>query len=338
MAAQNPEDLRMSLGEHLEELRWRLFLGIIGPLIAAIVMLVFGKQVVGFLAQPVLVAMDQVGLEPRLINPSVTSAFAVYLKVSLLGGLIIGIPWLFWQLWLFVGPGLYHTEQRMVRMLIPASTGLMIVGVAFLYYVMLPMMLWFLLNFAVGFEMPDLNETLMQQQVSRATSGGDEVDDPIEDPEVLPLNIPRLRMDPAEPEIGDMWLNITSRQLRIVGEDGLIWHTRLTASRSMMDPLIQIDQYINLVMLLALAFSIAFQLPLVMLVLGKVGIVSYYQMASVRRYALLAIVVVSAIVTPADPFSQVGLAIPMYALYELGLLLVKWFGPPPEEAWGSGVN
>lgn len=327
----------MSLGEHLEELRWRLFLGLIGPLIAAIVMLIFGKQIVGFLTQPLLVAMETVGLEPRVINPNVTSAFAVYLKVSLLGGLIVGIPWLLWQLWMFIGPGLYQTEQRVVKMLVPASAALMAVGVAFLYYVMLPMMLWFLLSFAVSFEMPSLDRSVIQGQIERQVSE-DERDETENGEAVEPpplVSVPRLWEDPADASIGDMWIYLPQRELRVLVDDGLVWRTRLSpAVRStMMEPLIQIDDYIGLVMLLALAFSIAFQLPLVMLVLGKVGIFSYNQMARVRKYALLVIVIVSAMVTPADPFSQVGLAIPMYALYELGLLLVKWFGPPAEEAW-----
>lgn len=323
----------MSLGEHLEELRWRLFIGMIGPLVAAIVMLMFGEQLVGFLAQPALVAMEQNNIEPRMINPNVTSAFAVYLKVSLLGGLIVGIPWLLWQMWMFIGPGLYETEQRIVKILIPASAALTALGVAFLYYVMLPMMLWFLLNFAVGFNMPDLTGTAVQRQISRQVESG-EVDPDAVAAEAVPVNVPRLVSDPAEPQVGDMWLNVARRELCIVAAEGEIWNVRLSRARaSMMEPLIQIDQYISLVMLMALAFSIAFQLPLVMYVLGRVGILTYTQMASVRGYAVLVIAVVSAVMTPQDPFSMIGLAVPMYVLYEFGLLLMKWFGPPAEERW-----
>ena len=312
MAGSNPDDIRMTLGDHLEELRSRLFMGLIGPLIAAIVMLIFGRHIVAFLAQPALQAMRDVGLPPRMINPTFTSAFAVYLKVSLFGGLIVGIPWLVYQLWLFIAPGLYAKEQKLIRSIIPGSVVLMLTGVGFLYYILLPIMLWFLLNFAVSFDPPGLDDP--PQRGDDANPGYVE----------SPLNLPRVNVNPPDAEIGDAWLHLPTRELRVMMEGGEIWRVALAPAR-MMEPLIQLDQYISFIMVLALVFSLAFQLPLVMLVLGKVGLIEYEQFTSVRKHALLVIAVLSAMATPGDPFSMVGLMVPMYGLYELGILLVRWF-------------
>ena len=86
-----------------------------------------------------------------------------------------------------------------------------------------------------------------------------------------------------------------------------------------------IDQYIRFVMWLALAFVIAFQLPLVMLLLGFTRIVSREQLGRWRKWAVIVSILVGAILTPPDPISQLSLAIPLYVLYEFGLLLMRWF-------------
>jgi sec-independent protein translocase protein TatC len=85
----------------------------------------------------------------------------------------------------------------------------------------------------------------------------------------------------------------------------------------------KISEYLNLVTALLLAFGLCFQLPIVMTLLGLAGIISSKVMAEGRRYAIVAVVVVAAIVTPPDPISQLMLAIPLVLLYEISIWCVR---------------
>ncbi len=85
----------------------------------------------------------------------------------------------------------------------------------------------------------------------------------------------------------------------------------------------KVSEYLSLVMTLILAFGIAFQLPIVLTLLGKIGIITSDQLKSARKYAIVGVVTIAAIFTPPDPFSQLGLAIPMIGLYELSIWLVS---------------
>ena len=93
--------------------------------------------------------------------------------------------------------------------------------------------------------------------------------------------------------------------------------------RATIDLLPKVSEYLSLVMTLILAFGVAFQLPVVLTLLGRVGIISSEQLKKGRRYAIVAVVVIAAIFTPPDPFSQIGLALPMVGLYELAIWLVS---------------
>ncbi|QNN24567.1 preprotein translocase subunit TatC [Planctomycetales bacterium ZRK34] len=315
MAYVDPDDYRMSLGDHLEDLRYRLILGIIGPLVASLIMLAFGKQVVAFLCRPLLVALDRQGLPAQLINPSVTSAFSVYLKVSFICGLVIGIPWLIYHLWKFIAPGLYVKERKFVTALIPGSVTLTLIGVSFMYYILLPFMLWFLINFSLGFEMPSLEPNAVERVTLPASSDHPETTDtPL-------LQLPLLKENPVDPKIGQAWIKMPENKLRVFGGDGY-YEINLRAN-NFMTPLIQLETYISFVLWLGLAFAVAFQLPLVMLGLGYTGILSSVQMSTARPFVVLAFVIIAAIMTPPDVISQIGLAVPMYLLYEFGLVLVR---------------
>lgn len=317
MALPDPEEVRMSLGDHLDELRYRLLMGFAGPLVIAIVALVFGQYILMWLTQPAFVALRSLNQPPQMLNTNAVSVFALYMKVSFVTGLVFGLPWLFYQLWMFIAPGLYKHERKLVYRLIPGSVALSVLGVLFMYYIMLPLMLYFLLSFTVSMPTPNLDPTWLQDllfEEGKATAAT---------PDISPLQLPIVTADPTETAPGHAWVKMPESELRVdIGD--VVLSARLSSS-SAIAPWLEIGQYISLVAMLAIAVALAFQLPLVMLTLGWVGIFDAAQFAAVRKYALLGCVVVSAVLTPSgDLLSLSLLAVPLYGLYELGILLVRW--------------
>jgi sec-independent protein translocase protein TatC len=312
------DSLTMSLGDHLEDLRRRILLGLIGPVIGAIFMLFVGKQVLAILTQPVLYALASAGLEPTLYAPRVQAAFAVYIKVAIVGGLIIGIPWLLYHLWQFIAPGLYWRERRLVVYLIPFSTLLAAGGLLFMYYVMLPVTLWFLIQFTISLPSPSLQGSVVQQQVG----GNETITVPEGHVDPPPIQLPMRLMDPIDPASGSAWINVAEGSLKWVVGDKVMAVTGAKQD-NMTSPWFMLDDYVGFVLVLAAAFAITFQLPLVMLMLAWVGLVEYAFLKRVRAYAFLTCFVLAAVLTPPDVFSQILLGLPMYLLYEFGLVLMR---------------
>jgi hypothetical protein len=135
-----------------------------------------------------------------------------------------------------------------------------------------------------------------------------------------PARVPLLREDPPSPQPGDLWVNSQQRRLIYKTPDG-VWSTPLELGDKPR-PLYShfaIDFYVSFVLLLALAFGVAFETPIVVFFLAWTGIVTTLAMRRARRYVLLVIVIAAAVLTPPDVISQTLLAGPMYLLFELGL-------------------
>lgn len=303
----------MSLGDHLEELRFRLIIGLAGPFVAAIVMLAFAKPIIKFICQPLYVALREAGLSGTTYAPDIMTTFSLWIHMSLIGGVVVGVPWLIWHLWQFVAPGLYPRERKFITRLIPGTAVFAFAGIAFLYYALLPLLLRFLIVFTVSF--------------GTVSPMGTAAPAPLPEGVTLPT-VPTLTADPIKPVDGQMWIKVPENDLRIeVG--GKTFSSHLTVP-SMVTPLITIDSYVHTVLFLALSFSLAFQMPLVMLGLAWAGIFTRKQMAGMRRYMILVNAILGAVLTGgSDPISMLVLAGALQTLYEIGLMLIRWKGPAP---------
>jgi sec-independent protein translocase protein TatC len=233
---------QMTLGEHLEELRWRLIYSFLGLAVGMGVALAFGEVLLDQLQRPYLTVMAHRGQPAPLQVLSAGKGFTIYLKVGFLGGLILTSPWVFYQLWMFVAAGLYPHERRPILLAVPFSALLFVAGAGFYLYVVAEPLMRFFLEF----------------------------------------------------------------------NDRLGWDTRLTLAN-----------HITMMVNMMLAFGVGFQLPIAMAILGRMGLVSSKGLAKYRRHMIVALLIFAAFVTSPSPFDQVLLAVPMYILFELGVLMVR---------------
>ncbi|WP_312513784.1 twin-arginine translocase subunit TatC [Massilia sp.] len=237
---------------HLVELRDRLVKASIGiAIVCAALMLWPGpSQIYDLLAEPMIASMPK---GSTMIATGVISPFLVPMKVTLLLSFIVALPWVFYQAWAFVAPGLYAHEKRLVLPLVISSSLLFIGGVAFCYFFVFGRVFHFIGEFA-------------------------------------PTSIAVM------PDI---------------------------------------ENYLDFVMSMCLAFGASFEVPVVVVILVRMGIVSIEKLREIRSYVIVGAFVIAAIVTPPDVVSQLALAIPMWLLYELGLLVAPAFQratQAPEEA------
>jgi sec-independent protein translocase protein TatC len=301
-------DAVMPFGEHLEELRRRLILALVGLLPIFVVSLVFGQSILEFMIRPLLASQAASGMPQKMQAIRPLETFNTYLRVSFVATVVVGAPWALYQLWLFVAPGLYLKERRFVHILAPMSALLSLAGTVFMFKVMLPIMLSFLVTFGTGFVKHDV------PTAERPPAAA------------LPA-VPVLETDPPSPAPGQHWLNPRLKTLRLAlpGDDGRveIYEMPLTKN-AVIEPLFTVSDYTSLILGMTLAFAVAFQMPVVVLLLGWVGIVQPAVLGRYRRHAIFACGLVGAVVTPTgDPLSMFLLAGPLYALYELGVVMLR---------------
>lgn len=310
---------RMSFGDHLDELRRALVRTLIGVALAAAICLIFGKEILALICLPLWHVQHANGLAPQLQVLSPTAAFTAYLKIALLSGLIVSMPWVVHQAWSFIASGLYTTERRFAKLFVPTASGLFVVGVLFVYFVVLPIVLQFFISFNQSFQIADLAPTAFQRLLLA------EPEKPTSEPSVdTTMTLPLRSDDPTNPKNGDAWINETTRMFMVQTPAGIL-STPLNIGpvRSPMQSQFAIDFYISFVLTLALGFGLAFETPIAVFFLARTGIASVESMRRARRFVILACIGIGAVLTPPDVISQMLLAVPMYALFEVGLLAAR---------------
>lgn len=321
------EEKRMSFGDHLEELRVRIILSIVGVVAATIVCLIFNKHVISFVLRPAFVVMRKYNQEPALQSLSPPDTFLVWIKVALLSGVILSLPWVLYQGWRFVASGLYEHERRYVKRFGAASPVLFVSGVTFMFFIVLPVVLNFFASLNQSFPLPDEELTWLENKLV----GSSELEKELAQAEFP--SVPLLNDDPQDPQPGTLWFNQMTGQLKLAGLDK-VYQTRMRAveQASAVTNQYSIDFYISFILSLSLAFGIAFQLPIVVIFLSATGIVPVETLARARGYVILGITIASALLTPPDVVSQVMLAVPMAILYEAGLIISKMLAKSKERA------
>lgn len=298
----------MSFGDHLEELRRRVIWSVVGiiPLFAAA--FVFGRPILGVLIDPAREQLAQGGQVPTLLQTGPFETFGTVMHIAIVVTIVIGAPWILYQLWLFVAPGLYAHERRFVHILLPMSAVLAVVGVLFLYFVILPVVLQFFISFSNR-----VADTHVQTAPPPA--------------EVVFPSAPVLEFDPPSPAPGDVWVNTTINQMRVciavdaegnakIGGMDLIARAGITQQY-------RISEYVKTILNMALGFAAGFQVPVVVLLLGWAGIVQPGDLRRFRKHICGVCFIASAVLTPADPVSMVLLGFPLYGLFELGMFLLR---------------
>ncbi len=228
-----------SLVDHLTELRIRLIRVAYIIIIGSVLGWIYSEQLFWIIRQPIAPYLPETGL----VYTGITDKFVAYLKIAVMGGVMVTCPFWLYQVWAFIAPGLYRNERKYAVSFLTAGSFLFLSGACFVYFFVYPSAFQYLLNF-----------------------GG------LED-----------------------------------------------------KPMITIENYISFFMMTTLVFGVCFELPLILVVLGMLGVVDARFLREKRRYAIVLLSVVSAVVTPADLMSMLFLLVPLIFLYEVSIVLVRLF-------------
>lgn len=232
MSEEAPE----SFISHLVELRDRLLRAIYAVLGVFLCLFPWAKDLYALLARPLLAALPQGG---QMIATDVVGVFLVPMKVAMLVAFVIALPYVLYQAWAFIAPGLYSHERKLVLPLVMASSLLFMLGMAFAYFLVFPVVFHFMASIA---------------------------------------------------------------------PEGVAWMT-------------DIEKYLSFVLTTFVAFGVTFEVPVVVIVLVRAGVVSIAKLKEIRPYVIVGAFVAGAVFTPPDVLSQMMLAVPLCLLYELGIIL-----------------
>ena len=240
-----------TLISHLLELRTRLLRALIAVLIAFLPCAYYANQIFDWLSKP-LVAKLPAG--QKLLATTVTATFTAPLKLALVAGLLIAMPYVLYQIWAFVAPGLYRKEKRFAIPLLVTAILLFYTGVAFSYFLVFPMVFRF-------------------------------------------------------------FIATTPQNVQLMAD---------------------ITNYLHFALTLFVAFGVAFETPVAVVLLVLTNLVTLKKLRAMRGYVLIVVFIVAAILTPPDVMSQTAMAEPMYLLFEGGILfaaiLQRGGTPIPESA------
>lgn len=226
---------------HLIELRTRLLNSVVALTLVFICLFPWASDLYALLAQPLLAKLPKGG---QMIATDVTTPFFVPLKVAMMTAFVIALPYILFQIWRFIAPGLYAHEKRLVVPLIFASTILFVCGMAFAYFLVFPVVFGFI--------------------TASAPKGVAVMTD--------------------------------------------------------------IDKYLSFVLTMFVAFGTTFQVPVLVVLLVRMGFVTVEKLREIRPYVVVGAFVVGAIFTPPDVVSQFMLAVPLWLLYEAGIVVAAWVG------------
>lgn len=236
---QNESLKEETLVEHLRELRKRLLYSLLGVFVGAGLSWVYKDQLFDLIRKPIEPFLTTAN--KGLVFTGLMENFIAYIKISLLGGLILSCPFWLYHLWRFIAPALYSSEKRYGLSFISIGTLLFFSGISFVYFMVYPIAFKFLLSFGSG-----------QDQA-----------------------------------------------------------------------LITVNEYLSFFLKTTFLFGLAFEIPLVLTVLGLIGIVSSDFLAANRRYAFIFLCFLSAMLTPPDPLSMLMMAAPLTFLYESSIWAIR---------------
>lgn len=296
----------MSIGAHIEDLRKRLMLSIIPPLPLAIFFFLIADPIVQWFLVPLHNVLEKHGLPTQVQVLSPPEFLIAEMKIALGAAILTAGPWILYQLWRFVSPGLYLHERRFVYFLIPMSTILGLLGLALMYYIMLPVILDFMITLAGNVE---LHASTIA--VGDSFSG---------------VVLPVVDAMPIAAGVGDVWVKMPEGIMQVavpsINSDMLETLNIPLSNGSLIAQQFQLSSYLTFVIWLMFAIALAFQLPMVMLLLGWIGVLSPAWLRKNRKYAVLVLALISAIITPQDAISMLMMLLPLYFLYEFGIALI----------------
>jgi len=296
----DPDQYRMTIGEHLEELRWRVILGLIGFAAVLACCLVFRQTVFRVFCAPLYTVLAQKGLTPQLQYTELGEPFVVWIRVSMIVAAAVASPWIVYQLWQFVSAGLYPHERKYVTRYAPLSIVLLVTGMLFVYFLVLPWSIEFFIDFGSTIEIGGQQRLATEQRT--------------------PTTLPKLHGDPPNPVENEVWIDTASGMLKYFSGGKI--HSVRSSSDSMLTPDIKLSDYISLVVGMLLIFGLSFQLPLVVMALARIGIIDVAGLKNSRRYVYFLLAIVACAITPGDVITaSIALTLPLCLLYELGIWL-----------------
>ena len=252
-------DSSAPLIEHLKELRNRIIYSLIAFLIAFFIGYALWKPMFGILNHPLCQVLQARGEPCQLVLIKMQEGFFTALKIAMWSGFLMAFPFIAYQLWRFVAPGMYRSEKSAFLPFLIASPVMFIIGASFCYFIILPWAFQFFLGFQESFKVAVETGTALSQT-------------------------------PA----------------------GVVFNGSMEA-------------YLSLTMTFILAFGLTFQLPVLLTLMGRAGLISSKGLKATRKYAVVGILAIAAMVTPPDVVSQLILFAAVYPLYEASIFLIARF-------------